>query len=120
MSLFKPLEVELKSQPETWGIVLDRVSGVLDSGLVVHLGVHWLIPPTDLIDPSALDYRGPEELVTLSVIVTDEALADFLDEGDDEDDGEEAEEGEEAEDGTTYESSSQAASRGQSRQGGAA
>jgi hypothetical protein len=97
MSLLKPLEVELKSDPESWGIVLDRVSGNQGDSLVVHLGVHWLVPPQELSDvhAPALDYRGPEELTTLGVILTDEDLSELL--ATDED--EEGEEGEESEEG---------------------
>jgi len=91
MSFLKPLEVELKSDPESWGVVLDRVAHPTADGISVYLGVHWLVPPTG-IQEGALDYCGPDELTTLSVIVSDDDLALLLEPDEDGDgDGEEFE-----------------------------
>jgi|WetSurMetagenome_2_1015567.scaffolds.fasta_scaffold86072_1 hypothetical protein len=91
MSLIKVLVVEHENDPESEGLVLDRLVEFKDGEPLVLLGVHWLIEPKDIPATGALNYFDPSSLVTIDVI-------DDVSELNEEDEEEEEEEEEEGED----------------------
>jgi hypothetical protein len=89
MSLIKVLVVEHENDPESEGLVLDRLVEFKDGEPLVLLGVHWLIEPKDVPTTGALTYFDPSSLITIDVI------DDVSELNEDEDDNTEEEEEEE-------------------------
>lgn len=91
MSLVKVLVVEYISDPESEGLVLDRIVNWKDDMPLVLLGVHWLVPPKSGTAIGALDYIEVTSLRAIDVIDDVSELTDSDEEEEEEEEGEEHE-----------------------------
>lgn len=93
MALTKVLLVELKEDPNSEGVVVDRLAYFPPenpSSPVVLLGVSWLTPPHDKSEKEvcAIEYHTPDELTTIDVL---DNMSELIDEEGEEVDEEEEE-----------------------------